>query len=158
MILIVDDDPSVTASLELLFKQGGYATHVEATPAEAIDYLEREGCDLVLQDMNFSRRTSGEEGLELLARIKALRPDLPVVLITAWGSISLAVAGMKAGASDFVTKPWTNLQLLQTVRTVLGLAESKVAPACSASSMSSGGSAPPMRRCSSPARAVPARS
>ena len=128
MILIVDDDPSVTASLELLFKQGGYATHVEATPAGAVAFLERDGCDLVLQDMNFSRRTSGEEGLELLARIKALRPDLPVVLITAWGSISLAVAGMKAGASDFVTKPWTNLQLLQTVRTVLGLAETKVAP------------------------------
>jgi DNA-binding NtrC family response regulator len=136
MILIVDDDPSVTASLALLLKQNGHASHVESSPASALDYLERERCDLVLQDMNFSRRTSGEEGLELLAHIKALRPDLPVVLITAWGSISLAVAGMKAGASDFVTKPWTNPQLLQCVRTVLGLAESGSAPA---------GAAPPSR-------------
>ena len=122
MILIVDDDPSVTASLVLLLKQAGYPSHAESTPAAALDYLGREACDLVLQDMNFSRRTSGEEGLELLARIKQLKPDLPVVLITAWGSIQLAVAGMKAGASDFVTKPWTNQHLVQTVQTVLGLA------------------------------------
>jgi two-component system NtrC family response regulator len=136
MILIVDDDPSVTASLALLLKQAGYASRVEPTPAAALGFLERERCDLVLQDMNFSRRTSGEEGLELLAHVKALRPDLPVVLITAWGSIALAVAGMKAGASDFVTKPWTNPQLLQTVRTVLGLAESSSVPT---------GAAPPSR-------------
>ena len=65
--------------------------------------------------MNFSRRTTGEEGLDLLARIKALRPGVPVVLITAWGSIQLAVQGMKAGATDFITKPWTHEQILQTV-------------------------------------------
>ena len=86
MILIVDDDPSVTASLELLFKQSGYATHVEATPAAAVDYLGREACDLVLQDMNFSRRTTGAEGLALLAGIKARWPQLPVLLMTA-GSV-----------------------------------------------------------------------
>jgi DNA-binding NtrC family response regulator len=123
MILIVDDDPSVTASLALALKQAGYPSRVESTPAAALDHLARERCDLVLQDMNFSRRTSGEEGLELLARIKLMKPALPVVLITAWGSIQLAVAGMKAGASDFVTKPWTNQHLLQTVQTVLRLAE-----------------------------------
>ena len=72
--------------------------------------LRRQPCQLVLQDMNFSRRTTGEEGLALLQRIKALTPALPVVLMTAWGSISLAVEGMKAGAADFVTKPWTNPQ------------------------------------------------
>ena len=77
--------------------------------------------------MNFSRRTTGEEGLDLLARIKALRPGVPVVLITAWGSIQLAVQGMKAGATDFITKPWTHEQILQTVRTVLGLAASAAA-------------------------------
>ena len=129
MILIIDDDRSVTASLALLLKQAGYASHAEASPDPALAWLEREKCQLVLQDMNFSRRTSGEEGLGLLARIKAIRPDLPVVLITAWGSISLAVEGMKAGASDFVTKPWTNDQLLQTVRTALGLASTKGAAA-----------------------------
>ena len=77
--------------------------------------------------MNFSRRTSGEEGLALLQRIKALTPALPVVLITAWGSIDLAVEGMKAGAADFVTKPWTNAQMLETVKTALGLAASRAA-------------------------------
>jgi two-component system, NtrC family, response regulator len=122
MILIVDDDPSVTASLALVLKQAGYRSHAVASPAAALAWLERETCDLVLQDMNFSRRTSGEEGLALLARIKTLRPGLPVILVTAWGSIALAVAGMKAGASDFVTKPWTNPQLLQSVETVLGVA------------------------------------
>ena len=84
--------------------------------------LRRQPCQLVIQDMNFSRQTTGEEGLALLQRIKALTPALPVILITAWGSIALAVEGMKAGAADFVTKPWTNQQLLQTVETALGLA------------------------------------
>ncbi len=129
MILIVDDDPSVTASLALLLKQAGYPSHAVTSPASALEWLGHEACELVLQDMNFSRRTSGEEGLELLGRIKAAHPDLPVVLITAWGSIALAVAGMKAGAADFVTKPWTNEQLLQTVGTALGLAASKAARA-----------------------------
>ena len=72
--------------------------------------------------MNFSRQTTGEEGLSLLRQIKSLRPDLPVILMTAWASISLAVQGIKTGASDFITKPWTNEQLLQSVRTSIGLA------------------------------------
>jgi DNA-binding NtrC family response regulator len=122
MILIVDDDRSVTASIGLLLKQAGYATHAVATPGEALSWIEGRGCDLVIQDMNFSRETSGEEGLALLARLRAARPKLPVVLITAWGSIDLAVRGIKAGAADFVTKPWSNPQLLQVVQTALGLA------------------------------------
>jgi DNA-binding NtrC family response regulator len=124
MILIVDDDRSVTASLALLLKQAGYVSQSAASPDEAIDILGRQPCQLVIQDMNFSRRTSGEEGLELLARIKATTPSIPVILITAWGSIGLAVTGMKAGANDFVTKPWTNQQMLQTVHTALGLSAS----------------------------------
>ncbi len=125
MILIVDDDPSVTASLALLLRQEGYATTTAATPAEALTLAASPECVLVIQDMNFSRQTTGEEGLQLLAGLKHGRPDLPVVLLTAWGSISLAVAGMRAGAADFVTKPWTNQQLLQSVRTSLGLAGSR---------------------------------
>ena len=66
--------------------------------------------------MNFTRQTTGEEGLALLARLKAARPEVPVILLTAWGSISLAVQGMKAGAADFVTKPWSNQQLVQSRR------------------------------------------
>jgi two-component system, NtrC family, response regulator len=122
MILVVDDDPSVLASLSLLLKQAGRASHAAGTPAEALGWLESHECELVLQDMNFSRQTSGSEGLALLRQMKALKPAVPVILMTAWGSIGLAVEGMKAGASDFVTKPWTNHQILQAVQTALGLA------------------------------------
>ena len=122
MILLVDDDPSVTASLALLLKQHGYATVAAATPDEALAAAARTDLALVIQDMNFSRQTTGEEGLALLTSLKAARPEVPVILLTAWGSISLAVQGMKAGAADFVTKPWSNQQLIQSVATALGLA------------------------------------
>ncbi len=122
MILIVDDDPSVTASLGLLLKRHGHPTRAARSREEALAVLREAEVDLVLQDMNFSRATTGEEGLELLGRIRRLRPRLPVILITAWGSIALAVEGMKAGAADFVTKPWSNAQLLQAVETALSLA------------------------------------
>jgi len=127
MILIVDDDPSVIASLGLLLKQGGYVSHGSAGPSEALAWLSSHEPELVLQDMNFSRQTSGEEGLALLAKVRESHPGVPVVLITAWGSVDLAVRGMKAGASDFIVKPWTNEQILQTVRTALGLSASSAA-------------------------------
>jgi two-component system, NtrC family, response regulator len=125
MILIVDDDRSVTASVALLLKQAGYPSHSVGSPAQALEWVRENSCELVIQDMNFSRRTSGEEGLTLIGQLKTLRPALPVILITAWGSIQLAVEGMKAGASDFVTKPWTNQQILHTVQTALGLASTR---------------------------------
>jgi DNA-binding NtrC family response regulator len=122
MILIVDDDPSVTTSLGLLLKRHGYATRAAVSQEEALAALRGQDFDLVLQDMNYSRGTTGEEGLELLAAIHRLRPRLPVILVTAWGSIALAVEGIKAGAVDFITKPWNNAQLLQAVETSLSLA------------------------------------
>ncbi len=122
MILIVDDDPSVVASLSLLLKRHGHPARGARSQEEALALLREQDFDLVLQDMNFSRGTAGEEGLALLAEIRRLRPRLPVILITAWGSISLAVEGMKAGAADFVTKPWSNAQILQSVETALSLA------------------------------------
>jgi DNA-binding NtrC family response regulator len=121
MILLIDDDRSVIASLALLLKQAGFQSASAESPAQALEILRRDPCELVIQDMNFSRRTSGEEGLQLLREIKALGPRVPVVLITAWGSVDLAVQGMKAGAADFITKPWSNLQVLQAVRTAIGL-------------------------------------
>jgi two-component system, NtrC family, response regulator len=121
-ILIVDDDASVRTSLALLLKQAGFASRAAATPAEALGRLDREEFGAVIQDMNFSRRTTGEEGLALLHEIKLRRPGLPVLLITAWGSIGLAVEGMKRGAADFITKPWSNQQIVQAVETALGLA------------------------------------
>src|SRR4051812_28888767 len=128
MILLVDDDPSVTASLALLLKRQGHPTRAARSAEEALAVLaeDPESFELVLQDMNFSRATSGEEGLALLRQIRQRRPELPVILITAWGSIGLAVEGMKAGAADFVTKPWGNAQLLQTVETALDLSAGRV--------------------------------
>jgi two-component system NtrC family response regulator len=135
MILIADDDPSVVASLGLLLKRHGYATVGAQSQEEALRCLEKEGDGvvLVLQDMNFSRGTGGEEGLDLLREIRQRRPHLPVILITAWGSIALAVEGMKAGAADFVTKPWNNAQILQSVETALSLARSEEPQAAPAS-------------------------
>jgi two-component system NtrC family response regulator len=124
MILIVDDDVSVTASLGLLLKQHGHATVAAASPDEALSRIDAEPPDVVLQDMNFSLGTTGEEGLELLGRIHQRCPGVPVILITAWGSIPLAVRGMRAGAADFVAKPWSNTQIVQAVETALSLAAS----------------------------------
>lgn len=125
MILIVDDDTSITASLALLLKQHGYATVSAHDPMEALAAMRRERPRLIIQDMNFSRATSGEEGLDLLARVRAEEPALPVILMTAWGSIQLAVEGMKRGAADFITKPWTNATVLQSVETALKLVDAK---------------------------------
>ena len=121
MILIVDDDPSVTTSISLLLRQAGHRTQTSATPTEALSLIASHPFQLVILDMNFSRRTTGEEGIALLKQIKAAKPVLPVILLTAWGSIQLAVAGVRAGASDFITKPWTHQQLLQAVKTALEL-------------------------------------
>jgi len=125
MILIVDDDPSVTASLALLLKQSGHVARSAASPDDALAALAALAAgsfSLVLQDMNFSLGTDGDEGIALLMRIRTLHPELPVILITAWGSIPLAVAGMRAGAADFITKPWSNAQVIQSVSTALALA------------------------------------
>lgn len=121
-ILIVDDDSSVLLSLGLLLKQAGYTARSAKSPAEALGFLNKEKVDLVLQDMNFSRQTTGNEGLALLQEIKAHFSHVPVILITSWATISLAVAGMQAGAADFITKPWTNEQIIHSVKTALGLA------------------------------------
>jgi two-component system NtrC family response regulator len=125
MILIIDDDASITASLALLLKQHGYATVSAHEPMEALAAMRRERPRLIIQDMNFSRQTTGEEGLDLLARVRAEEPSLPVILMTAWGSIQLAVEGMKRGASDFITKPWANATVLQSVETALKLVDAK---------------------------------
>src|SRR6185503_6500932 len=123
MILIVDDDPSITASLALLLKQNSYRAITANDPQHALALVRAERPRLVIQDMNFTRRTTGEEGLQLLTAIRAIDARVPVILMTAWGSISLAVEGMKRGASDFITKPWSNASVLQSIETALKLAE-----------------------------------
>jgi DNA-binding NtrC family response regulator len=125
-ILIVDDDPSVVTSLGLVLKQAGFKFDGADKPDAAFKLLEKKHYDLVLQDMNFSRKTTGEEGMEMLGTLRAQYPNLPVILISAWGSIQLAVEGMRAGANDFITKPWSNEQIIQSVNTALGVAEAMI--------------------------------
>lgn len=118
-ILIVDDDTAVQVSLALLLKQSGFETQCCDDGIQALSLLSKQRFDLVLQDMNFSLQTSGDEGIALLEEIKRGHANLPVLLMTAWGSIALAVKGMKAGAANFFTKPWDNQQLVELIRTTL---------------------------------------
>ncbi len=121
MILIVDDDSAVRSSLSFMLKRAKYEVRTAAGPKEAIDIVRAESPALILMDMNFTLSTTGEEGLTLLKQVKIFRPHVPVILMTAWGSIELAVQGMQAGAFDFITKPWNNAALLQRIETALQL-------------------------------------
>lgn len=121
MILIIDDDSAVRSSLSFMLKRAGYSAEVAPGPREAMEIVRSEAPQLILMDMNFTLSTTGEEGLTLLRQVKIFRPEVPVILMTAWGSIQLAVQGMQAGAFDFITKPWNNAALLQRIETALAL-------------------------------------
>ena len=116
MILIIDDDAAVRSSLTFLLKRAGFRPEAVPGPKEALEVVRAMAPELILMDMNFTLTTTGEEGIQLLRQVKIFRPDVPVILMTAWGSISLAVQGMQAGAFDFITKPWNNLVLLKSIR------------------------------------------
>lgn len=132
MILIIDDDASIRMSLGLLLKRAGYAVDTAADPETALEKIRITPYSLILMDMNYSRSTTGEEGIALLRKTKIFQPDTPVILITAWGSIELAVEGMRCGAYDFVSKPWNNRVLLQRIETALSLNSSEEAAETSA--------------------------
>ena len=121
MILIIDDDSAVRSSLSFMLKRAGYEAQVVPGPWEAIEVVRTVAPDLILMDINCTLSTTGEEGLTLLKQVKVFRPDTPVILMTAWGSIQLAVQGMQAGAFDFIPKPWNNAALLQRIETALEL-------------------------------------
>ncbi len=125
MILIIDDDVAVSTSLVLLLQQEGYQTKDVSTPNDALAWLHHHQPSLILLDLNFSIETSGDEGIRLLRQIRKIHVSVPVILITGWATIELAVKGMKAGASDFVNKPWSNEYLLQSIRTLLNLQKKK---------------------------------
>lgn len=120
MILVIDDDIAIRTSLSMILRRAGHEAEAVASPKEAMAVV-RSGkpLRLIMLDMNFSTSTSGEEGLTLLRQIKLFVPDTPVILMTAWGSIQLAVRGMRAGAFDFVTKPWNNAALMERIDTAL---------------------------------------
>lgn len=125
MILVIDDDNAIRTSLSLLLKRAGYEVKAVSMPKEAMDIIRSHTPQLILMDMNFSLSTDGVEGLTLLKQVKIFLPDVPVILMTAWGSIELAVQGMQAGAFDFITKPWQNIMLMQRIDTALKLIEKK---------------------------------
>jgi DNA-binding NtrC family response regulator len=123
-VLVIDDNPSVAAALELLFRLRDIRTRAARTPEEGLAVIARDSIDLVIADMNFSGdTTSGEEGVSLFHRLRELRPDMPVILLTAWTHLPSAVQLVKAGAADYVGKPWDNDRLLATVENLLELAE-----------------------------------
>ena len=126
MVLVVDDDKNIRLSLKLILERNDFEVVLAEEPYAAIQVVrDNPAVELVLMDMNYNTyRTSsndGEEGLTLLKQIKVFRPDVPVILMTAWGTIKLAVRGMRAGAFDFITKPWDNGVLLERIRTARSL-------------------------------------
>lgn len=128
LILIIEDDTAVCASLQLLLQRKGYGVEFAFDPGEALLTLDRVRPDLILLDMNFTVETSGQQGLDTLRQIQGKDAGIPVVLMTGWGSLELAVAGMKLGARDFLTKPWDNAVLLQAIQTLLQLETPPQAP------------------------------
>jgi phosphoserine phosphatase RsbU/P len=115
--LIADDQPDVLIALRLLLRGAGYQTEAVSSPAAVLDAIKQRDFDLVLMDLNYARdTTSGQEGLDLITNIRTLDSTLPVVVLTAWGSVELAVEAMHRGVRDFVQKPWDNSQLLRSLR------------------------------------------
>ena len=118
MILVVDDDKTIRFTLKLVLERNDYTVALAENPKEAITVVRSHPeVELVLMDMNYDNSTTGDEGLTLLKQVKVFRPDLPCILMTAWGTIDLAVQGMRAGAFDFITKPWDNGVLLDRIET-----------------------------------------
>jgi DNA-binding NtrC family response regulator len=125
-LLIIDDNPAVATAREVLFSLHDITTLHAQTPEAGLAMLRGESVDLVIQDMNFTEdTTSGDEGVALFAQIRAQHPDLPVILLTAWTHLSSAVELVKAGAADYMAKPWDDRKLLATVNNLLELAEAR---------------------------------
>jgi DNA-binding NtrC family response regulator len=125
-LLVADDQPHILEALRLLLKPEGYQLEMVRTPALVLEALTRESFDGVLIDLNYTRdTTSGLEGLDLVAQVKEMDAELPVVVMTAWGNIDLAVEAMRRGAGDFIQKPWENARLLSILRTQMELHRSQ---------------------------------
>ena len=123
LILIADDHPDVLDALRLLLKGEGFQVRTAQTPSQVVRLVEDGEFDAALLDLNYARdTTSGEEGLDLIEQLQQLDPILPVVVMTAWSSVELAVEAMRRGARDFVEKPWENERLVSTLSTQVALA------------------------------------
>ena len=123
-VLIADDQPDVLEALRLLVKSQGFHLETASSPAGVMAAIEARDFDVALIDLNYARdTTSGEEGLDLLTRLAAVDPTLPVIVMTAWSSVDVAVEAMRRGARDFVQKPWDNARLLAILRTQIELSQ-----------------------------------
>jgi DNA-binding NtrC family response regulator len=118
-VLIIDDDRTVCTSISLLLKRIEANCIVVHQPKEVLMTLVKEQPDLIILDMNFAVETSGRKGLDILKEIRGIQAETPIILITGWATVQLAVEGMKLGANDFIAKPWDNKQLLDSVNTLL---------------------------------------
>jgi DNA-binding NtrC family response regulator len=117
-VLVADDQADVLNALRLLLSDEGYDVIEARSPSEALERIEATDVDLALVDLNYTRdTTSGQEGLDLLERIRSIDPTLPVLVITAWSSVAGAVEAMRRGARDYIEKPWDDDRLLVTIRT-----------------------------------------
>src|ERR1700760_2776235 len=125
-LLIADDQPHILEALELLLRPEGYALEIVRTPSLVLQALASDSFDGLLIDLNYTRdTTSGQEGLDLVSRVKEIDAQLPVVVMTAWGNIDLAVEAMRRGAGDFIQKPWENARLLSILRNQMELHRSQ---------------------------------
>ena len=125
-VLIADDQPDVVEALRMLLKNAGYEIVAVSSPAAILQALATQRFDLLLMDLNYTRdTTSGREGLDLLARLQAVDGDLPIVVMTAWSSVEVAVEAIHSGVGDFVQKPWNNDALLATVKTQIARGQAR---------------------------------
>jgi len=121
-LLVADDQPDVLEAVRLLAKAHGFEVRTATSPAAVVALVETEDVDVCLLDLNYARdTTSGREGMDLLARLRELAPGLPIVVMTAWGTIESAVEAMRRGARDYLQKPWDNARLIATLETQLEL-------------------------------------
>lgn len=119
MILVIDDDNSIRFSIGLMLKQAGFEYSAVATEDEALQAVRAEAPELVILDMNLTLSTTGSQGIEILRKIRILAPDTPVIMLSAWPTVPLAVEGMGYGAVDFVSKPWSNRDFMAKIRKAL---------------------------------------
>lgn len=123
MILIIDDDQAIRLSIGLMLRQAGFEYEAVSTESDAMAAMRCGNVDLAILDMNLTLSTTGQQGIEMLRKFKILAPTTPVIMLSAWATVPLAVEGMKYGAVDFVTKPWANRDFMAKIRKALDSAE-----------------------------------
>ena len=125
MILIIDDDRAIRLAIGLMLKQAGFESESVATEDDAIGAVRRREYELIILDLNLTLATTGRQGIELLRKIRIFAPKTPVIMLSAWATVPLAVEGMGFGAVDFVSKPWKNSDFVARIRKALADAEKK---------------------------------